>query len=67
MTDDKRKEIVGWAMADFAALVDLIEVASVKPVTLEGVKRYLREAVVPVLAIQRAEDEVELKNIRRAS
>jgi hypothetical protein len=67
MTDDKRKEIVDWAMADFAALIDLIEVASVKPVTLEGVKRYLREAGVPVLVIQRAADEVELKQIRRAS
>ena len=67
MTDDKRKEIVDWAFADFRELVELIEFASTSDSTLATVKRILADAGVPATTIDKASDAAQLKKIRRAS
>ena len=65
MTDDKRKEIVGWAMGDFQALVELIEFAHQNQETYKAVVLYLQKAGLARRVLNAAIDEAAMKEIRR--
>jgi hypothetical protein len=65
MTDEKRKQLVDWAMSDFKDLVELIEVAQQNQETYEAVKQYLQKAGLSRRVLNAAIDEAAMKEIRR--
>ena len=65
MTDEKRKQLVDWAMSDFKDLVELIEVAQQNQETYEAVKQYLQNAGLSRRVLNAAIDEAAMKEIRR--
>jgi hypothetical protein len=65
MTDEKRKQLVDWAMSDFKDLVELVEVAQQNQETYEAVKQYLQNAGLSRRVLNAAIDEAAMKEIRR--
>jgi hypothetical protein len=65
MTDDKRKQLVDWAMSDFKALVELLEFAHQHAETYKAVVQYLEKAGLSRRVLNAAIDEAAMKEIRR--